>query len=55
MGRIKWFRSKNLLMVLRGVATVITALARFIARQVPDNGVKGKGGGSQEKRTMRKK
>lgn len=54
MGRTKWFRSNDLLMLLRGAVTVFSALARFIAQHIGSNGGK-KGGGSSRKKPVKRK
>lgn len=50
MSRQKWFRSKNLLMLLYCAKDVIAAVARFIAQHIPNGHRAEKGGTSRKKK-----
>lgn len=53
MGRIKWFRSKDFIVVLRYIAAAVSAVVR-VATSI-GNGHRKKGGDNVRKRTIRKK
>jgi len=55
MGRVKWFRSKDLLMLLYCAKDVIAAVSRFIAQHIPNNHKAQKGGATSRKKSERKK
>ena len=52
MGRVKWFRSKDFIVVLRYIGAAISAVVR-VATNIGNNH-KEKGGGTSRKKSERK-
>lgn len=55
MGRVKWFRSKDLVLALHGIADALVAVLKFIGQYIGNNHKKKpKGGVSSRKKPVKK-